>query len=127
MYSKLKLWLWVLVLVACARIVVSLLSYGYQWSIYIEMHLMFIAPYALLAVAVAAIRSARMARWAFGVLLVQIAVTFITCYEAPREFWRYLGLWINYIFIGQTAIAGLFLFESLRQFRREMSCEKRVT
>jgi hypothetical protein len=119
MTPKFKKWLWVLVLIATAGIAASLSSWGYLWRNYVEMHLMLLAPYALLSIAIAVIRSERMARWAFGVLLVQIAVTFVTCYEAPREFWRYLGLWIDYIFIGQTAVAGLFLFETLRQSKKE--------
>ena len=115
MNFKYNKWSWILLVAGFGRIAASLAFF----NAFLMMHLKLAVPLALLAVALSFIRTERMARWAFGVVSVQVVVTFITCYEAPRDFWRYLTLWIDYISLGQSAVAGLFLAESLRQHRKE--------
>src|SRR3954451_20815011 len=102
----LKLWSWILILIAAGRIVASWIffsgvpPYGRLWQIYLPMHLELLAPYAFLAVAVAFTRTPSPARWGLGVIGLQAFVSLAFCYEAPREFWQYLDLWVFYVTIG---------------------------
>ncbi len=126
MNLKRNRWSWILILAGFGRIVASLAFFGQPFEVYVPLHLKLVAPLAILAVALALVHTERMARWALGVVCIQVVVTFITCYEAPRDFWQYLTIWIHYIFLGQTAVAGLFLAESLRQHRKERQSESRA-
>ena len=117
MTRTLKTISWILIALGCGRIVLS--RFVGPMRVFPEIHLQLMIPYAFLAAAVVLLRSERMAGWSVGVCALLALVTFVTVYQAPREFWRYLSLWIDYICIGQSVVAVVFLFESFRQFLKE--------
>ena len=110
MTRRLKRICWVLIAMACVLPVASRFMREFP-----EVLLQLMVPYAFLAVGIALVRTDTMGRWAVGVSTLMTVMTFITAYEAPREFWRYLSLWVDTITVCQSVLAVLFLFGSYRQ------------
>jgi hypothetical protein len=83
-----------------------------------DAHLELMIPYTFLAASLFFVQTNRSARWAAGVSCMITIVTVITAYELPREFWKYLSVWVNYITVGQSVVAAAFLFHAFRHHRR---------
>ena len=111
MTRKLKSISLLLIGLACARLVLS----AFMWH-FPDVLLQLAIPHVILVIGVSLVRTDRMGRWAVGTSGLLAVVTFVSVYEAPREFWTYLSLWITSIVACQTIVAVLFSFESFRQF-----------
>src|SRR6266576_1515798 len=81
----------------------------------LTMHLKLFAPYPVFAIALLVVRDARMMRWALGVALFLFLVTLGTCFHALRY---QTDFWVDYVTVFEGFVAILFLFESVRQYRK---------
>lgn len=90
------------------------------------MHLQLFGSYPVLLLAVGRVRSERISRWLLGYVTVQVAFTFIACYELPRTLASVLEKQVPYVALTQLAGAVMVLAAAQWYDRRTITLQNLV-